>query len=83
MAVLKVIKGNGASKKVEIVDKTKTYNKKLISVLEFAEMYGIGKNKAYELANMRDFPAVKNGRKTLIISSKIDDWFIANIGLEF
>ncbi|MDY2735190.1 helix-turn-helix transcriptional regulator [Intestinibacter sp.] len=67
--------------KVKFVDPYE--NQKLITVQEFGKRYGIGKSKAYTLANMKGFPCIRNGNKILVISSKIDEWLEAHIGLEF
>lgn len=61
----------------------KDYNKKTITVKEFAELMGIGYIKAYELAKSKDFPCIKVGKKILIITSKIDDWIEKSIGNAF
>ena len=58
------------------------YNKKTMTVKEFASLMGIGYNKAYELVHIKGFPMFKCGRKIFIISSKIDAWFENNIGKE-
>ena len=42
-------------------------NKKTMSVKEFSNEYGIGLNKAYEIVNTNNFPAIKCGRKFIII----------------
>ena len=58
-------------------------NKKLITVKEFIEEYGIGTNKAYEIVNSKGFPVIRLGKKILIIRNKIDEWFSDNIGERF
>ena len=41
----------------------------------FAEYYGIGKTRAYELINMEGFPKRKTGpRGTRVDMSKVDEW---------
>lgn len=57
----------------------KTY-KKVMTVKEFCDEYGIGHNKAYEIVNSKGFPMIKCGRKILIIKSKVDEWFYDQIG---
>lgn len=79
MTALKIVKDE--NDKVKIIEPYK--NQKLLSVQEFGKLYGIGKTKAYTLANMRGFPCIKNGNKILIIAAKVDEWFENNIGLEF
>ena len=80
MAVLRLVKSSD-DEKVKIVEPYK--NQKLITIQEFGKLYGIGKSKAYILANMKGFPCIKNGNKTLIIVSKVDEWLEDHIGLEF
>lgn len=58
-------------------------NKKTMSVKEFAEVYGIGENKAYEIVNIDDFPKIRCGRKIIIITSKLDEWIEKKIGYKF
>ena len=58
-------------------------NKKLITVKEFAEEYGVGINKAYEMVNSKGFPVVKLGRKILVIKDKVDECLYSNVGKSF
>ena len=58
-------------------------NKKLITVKEFANEYGIGTNKAYEMVNSKGFPVVKLGRKLLVIKDKVDEFLYNNVGNSF
>ena len=58
-------------------------NKKLITVKEFAEMYGFGNNYAYQLVNAKGFPMIKTGRKINILADKVDKWLEDNIGKTF
>ncbi|GAA6310908.1 helix-turn-helix domain-containing protein [Intestinibacter bartlettii] len=58
-------------------------NKKIITVKEFAEMYGFGMNYAYQLVNAKDFPMIKTGRKINILVDKVDAWLEMNIGSKF
>lgn len=50
------------------------YNKKTMTVKEFAALMGIGYVRAYEVAKSKDFPCIKIGKKILIITSKLDEW---------
>lgn len=59
---------------------SKGTEKKTMGVKEFAEEYGIGINSAYEIVNSKDFPMIRNGRKIIIITSKIDEWLSSKIG---
>ena len=58
-------------------------NKKLITVKEFANEYGIGTNKAYEMVNSKGFPVVRLGRKILVIRDRIDEFLYNNVGEKF
>ena len=58
-------------------------NKKLITVKEFANEYGIGTNKAYEMVNSKGFPVVKLGRKLLVIKDRVDEFLYNNVGNSF
>lgn len=58
-------------------------NKKIITVREFAELYGFGMNYAYQLVNAKDFPMIKTGRKINILVDKVDAWLEMNIGSKF
>ena len=81
MTVLRLVK-NTEDSKVKVIEPYKKTSK-LMSVREFSEEYGIGRHKAYELANRKDFPKVKNGNQILIIRSLLPKWFEDHIGLEF
>lgn len=59
------------------------YEKKTMTVKEFAELMGIGYIKAYELTRSKGFPCIKVGKKILIITSKIDEWIENSIGNTF
>lgn len=58
-------------------------NKKILTVKEFAEMYGFGMNYAYQLVNAKGFPMIKTGRKINILVDKVDAWLEENIGKQF
>lgn len=59
------------------------YNKKTITVKEFASLMGIGYIKAYELTKSKNFPCIKVGKKILVITSKVDEWIENSIGNTF
>lgn len=61
----------------------KREEKKTMTVKEFSIEYGVGLNKAYELTNSEGFPAIRCGRRFIIIKSKLDDWIEDNIGKAF
>lgn len=58
-------------------------NGKFMTPHELAAEYGIGINKAYQLVHVENFPKIMNGNRTLIIRSKVDEFFENSIGLEF
>ena len=45
-----------------------------VTVPQMAEMIGISRPKAYELANRADFPAIRLGRKIVVPKDKLRDW---------
>lgn len=52
-----------------------------LTVQEFKEIYKIKSiARARKLVNQEDFPKVKVGSSYLIITSKIENWLIKNIG---
>lgn len=79
MAVMRIVKNS--DNKAKIIEPYS--DPKLMTVPEFAKRYGLGKTKAYRLANMNNFPKIKNGNKILVITSKVDSWLANNVGLEF
>ena len=52
---------------------------KTMSVKEFSKIYNIGMNNAYKIVNTVGFPAIRIGRKILIIRDQVDNWFLENI----
>lgn len=52
---------------------------KTMSVKEFSKVYNIGMNNAYKIVNTVGFPAIRIGRKILIIRDQVDNWFLENI----
>lgn len=62
---------------------TRIKNKKTMTVKEFCQEYGIGKNKSYEIINSKGFPMFRCGRKIIIIRSKVDQWLENHIGICF
>jgi len=53
--------------------------KKTMSVKEFSQIYNIGMNNAYKIVNIVGFPAIRVGRKILIITDQVDKWMVENI----
>lgn len=62
---------------------TRIKKQKTMTVKEFCQEYGIGKNKAYEIINSKSFPMFRCGRKIIIIRSKVDEWLENQIGMYF
>lgn len=52
-------------------------NKAAMSVGELAEQLGISKPKAYELANRRDFPSIKIGKRIIIPVHAFEEWLMS------
>ncbi len=59
------------------------FNKKTMSVKEFASIYGLGQNKAYEIVNIKDFPKIRCGKKIIILAPQVDAWLNSHIGIQF
>lgn len=78
MAVLRLVK-NQNNEKIKTIEPYK----KLITVKEFAKLYGFGLNYAYQLVNAKDFPMIRTGRKINILTDKVDKWLEENIGNTF
>lgn len=51
--------------------------KKLLSVDEFCEMYGVGRTRAYELINTEKVRAKKNGASTRVVAESAEAWAAA------
>ncbi|SFI95047.1 DNA binding domain-containing protein, excisionase family [Terrisporobacter glycolicus] len=56
---------------------------KVMTVKEFSEEVGINLKKCYEIVHAKGFPAVKFGKRIVIIRSKAYEWLESNIGNEF
>lgn len=69
---------------IKVIPQFKEYKKKMfMTPKEFSQEYQIGINKTYEIINVKGFPVIKNGTKYLIIRSKVEEFFLNNVGLEF
>ncbi|MDU1254486.1 helix-turn-helix domain-containing protein [Intestinibacter bartlettii] len=53
--------------------------KKTMSVREFSKKYNIGLNNAYKIVNTSGFPAIRVGRKIIIIRDQVDKWMLEKI----
>lgn len=68
----------------KVIPLFKEHKKKMfMTPKEFSQEYQIGINKTYEIINVKGFPVIKNGTKYLIIRSKVEEFFLNNVGLEF
>ena len=54
-------------------------DKKTMTVKEFSTLYGIGMNNAYKIVNTVGFPAIRVGRKIIIIRDQVDKWMLDRI----
>lgn len=68
---------------MELIQTKHSASKKTMTVKEFASLYGIGLNKAYQMVNTNNFPKLLCGKRIVILSSKIDLWIESQIGKEF
>lgn len=57
--------------------------KKLITIKHCSELTGIGERKLRELTHIAGFPCIRLGKKCMVVSSRIDEWIINNIGRTF
>ena len=53
-----------------------------VTVPEMAQMLGIGRIKAYELANIKGFPAIRLGKRIVVPVDQLKKWLAerANAG---
>lgn len=56
---------------------------KVMDVKTFSKEYGINLKKSYEIVHAKGFPAVKFGKRIVIIRSEVDKWLVNNIGKQF
>lgn len=69
---------------ISLVEVKKEMRKpKTMTVKEFSQQYGIGISKCYEIVHAKGFPAVKFGKRIVIIRSEVDKWLVNNIGKQF
>jgi excisionase family DNA binding protein len=52
--------------------------KMFLTVLEAAQICSVGKTKMHELTHIEGFPAIRVGKRVLVIASKLEAWMIAN-----
>lgn len=48
--------------------------KLVLSVPEAAELLGISKSKMYEIVRIKDFPAVRVGKRILVNAKRLEAW---------
>lgn len=58
-----------------LVDTKNSEPRRVLSIAEFVEVYGISRAKTYQLLNAGELRAVKAGRRTLIPVSAAEAWF--------
>lgn len=58
-----------------IVDTKTSEPRRVLSIAEFVELYGISRAKTYQLLNAGELRAVKVGRRTLIPVAAAEAWF--------
>lgn len=63
----------------KIVD-SKISSKKVMDIDEFRTEYELGKQAAYNLAHRDGAPVIRNGKKSLFVRSKVDEWMESLIG---
>ena len=51
-----------------------------VTVPEMAEMLGIGRIKAYELANIKGFPAIRLGKRIVVPVDQLKKWLEERVG---
>lgn len=51
-----------------------------VTVPEMAEMLGIGRIKAYELANIKGFPAIRLGKRIVVPVDQLKKWLEERAG---
>lgn len=54
--------------------------KKLITVAEFAKIYGLKQAKAYQLTRAKGFPCIRIGRIIHIYAADVEPWLKKNYG---
>lgn len=60
------------------VQETKTYN-----IKDIQEYLGIGKNNAYKLIKLPNFPVIKIGKKYIVPKDAFEEWLSKNLNKEF
>ena len=64
-----------------ITERSKTRKDRLtVTVPEMAEMLGIGRIKAYELANIKGFPAIRLGKRIVVPVDQLKKWLEERAG---
>lgn len=51
-----------------------------VTVPEMAQMLGIGRIKAYELANIKGFPAIRLGKRIVVPVDQLKKWLEERAG---
>ena len=58
----------------KIIQNNTDSEKKLMTVKEFGEEYGIGLNSAYKMVKEQYAPIIKVGNRILLVRSMVDLW---------
>ena len=53
-----------------------------VTVPEMAQMLGIGRIKAYELANIKGFPAIRLGKRIVVPVDQLKKWLEERAGAD-
>ena len=56
---------------------------KLLRVKDIAEIFGCGRNKAYELMKSPGFPTVKIGKNLYVLEAELEKWIEDYSGKEY
>lgn len=57
--------------------------KMCLNLQEASDYIGINIKKMGELTKVKGFPCIFVGRRTLVLKSKLEDWFVKNYGRYF
>lgn len=52
----------------------------LYNVDDIQRIFGIGRNRAYQLLSLKSFPSFKLNKRLLVEKSKLEEWIARNSG---
>ncbi len=52
----------------------------LYNVDDIQRIFGIGRNRAYQLLSLKSFPSIKLNKRLLVEKSKLEEWIARNSG---